>query len=314
MKYRTLGKTGIRVSELTIGTWQLGGPLFFNGKPDGHPDPGKTAVIRMIRGLGDAGINAIDTAEQYSDGESERRTGEAVRGMRDRWVISTKFGFRVGPGGTRIDDSSPATILSSLEGSLRRLGTDYIDIYLYHCAPRTDDIDAGREILEQAKAQGKIRSYGISTENPDLVETLIRRQSVEIVQFASSLLAPARKTSALAAEYQLGTQIRGVMAQGRLSGKYFQKPPQWSTDDNRSEWLKNCDCQAYSALMEAVPPGFTMAQVTLRIALDSPGHHTVCLGAKNMEDYRAAIAALDLPPLKDETIHRLRTIAGTLPR
>lgn len=314
MKYRILGKTGIRVSELTIGAWQLGGPLFFNGKPDGHPDPGKESVIRMIRELGDAGINAIDTAEQYSDGESERRTGEAVRDARGRWVISTKFGFRVGPSGTRIDDSSPKTILPSLEGSLRRLGTDYIDIYLYHCAPQLCDIDAGQEILEKAKAQGKIRSYGISTERPNLVEALTEHQAVEVVQFASSLLAPAEEISALSVKHHLGTQVRGVMAQGRLSGKYFENIPQWRPDDNRSDWFKHCDYRIYSALQEAVPPEYTMAQVALRIALDSPEYHTVCLGAKNIEDYRIAIAALDLPPLTEETTTRLRAVASALTR
>jgi aryl-alcohol dehydrogenase-like predicted oxidoreductase len=96
MKPSTLGKTGIKVSPITIGAWQLGGPLFFDGKPDGHPDPGKENVLRMIRELGDLGINAIDTAEQYSNGESERRTGEALKGVRDQWIISTKFGYRVG--------------------------------------------------------------------------------------------------------------------------------------------------------------------------------------------------------------------------
>jgi len=314
MKYRILGKTGIRVSELTIGAWQLGGPLFFNGKPDGHPDPGKEAVIRMIRELGEEGINAIDTAEQYSDGESERRTGEAVRGRRDQWVISTKFGFRVGPGGTRIDDSSPPTILTSLEGSLRRLETDYIDIYLYHCAPQRCDLDAGREILERAKAQGKIRAYGISTENPALVQAMVDQQAIEVVQFASNLLAPAEEMSALTEQDHLGTQVRGIMAQGRLSGKYFEKAPQWRPDDNRSNWFRDCDYRAYAALQQAVPPGYTMAQAVLRYALDRPGHHTVCLGAKQIEDYRTAIAALDLPPLTDDTLNRLRTIVAELPR
>jgi len=125
MKLETLGKTEIRVSQLTIGAWQLGGPLFFDGKPDGHPDPGKENVLRMVQELGDLGINSIDTAEQYGSGESERRVGEAIRGKRDQWIVTSKFGYRVGTDHQRIDDSSPNTILPSLEGSLRRLNTDY---------------------------------------------------------------------------------------------------------------------------------------------------------------------------------------------
>ena len=96
MQQNKLGPTGLNVSPLSIGAWQLGGPLAFDGKPDGHPDPGKQNVIRMIQELGDLGINAIDTAEQYSDGESERRVGEAIAADRDRWIVSTKFGYRVG--------------------------------------------------------------------------------------------------------------------------------------------------------------------------------------------------------------------------
>jgi aryl-alcohol dehydrogenase-like predicted oxidoreductase len=311
MKYRTLGRTGINVSPLTIGAWQLGGPLFFDGKPDGHPDPGKENVIRMIHELGDLGVNAIDTAEQYSAGESERRVGQALKGRRDRWVISTKFGYRVGPNSTREDDSSPETILPSLEGSLKRLGTDHIDIYLYHCAPNGEDLDAGREVLEKAKEQGKIRSYGISTNDTGLIRAMIEHRSVEVVQFASNLLEGADELRALAREHQLGTQLRGVMAQGRLSGKYFSAAPQFCPDDNRSGRAR-FDFKKYAAFEPFVPEGYTMAQVALRWILDRPEHHTVCLGAKNMADYRTALAALDLPPLSSQTRTALAGCAKNL--
>lgn len=311
MNYRTLGETGITVSPLTIGAWQLGGPLFFDGKPDGHPDPGKENVIRMIHELGDLGINAIDTAEQYSAGESERRVGEALKGRRDHWVISTKFGFRVGPNNTREDDASPATIFPSLEGSLKRLGTDRIDIYLYHCAPKIEDLDEGRAVLEKAKEQGKIRSYGISTNNIQLIRSMIEHRAVDVVQFASSLLDSAAELSALAGEHGLGTQLRGVMAQGRLSGKYFSAAPQFRPDDNRSN--RGCfDYQKYAAFKPLIPEGYTMAQVALRWILDQPEHHTICMGAKNMVDYRTALAALDLPKLSMETCAALAACAQRL--
>ncbi|MDD3275709.1 MAG: aldo/keto reductase [Kiritimatiellales bacterium] len=311
MEYRTLGKTGIDVSPITIGAWQLGGPLFFDGKPDGHPDPGKENVIRMIHELGDLGVNAIDTAEQYSAGESERRVGEALKGRRDQWIVSTKFGFRVGPGNTRVDDSSPETILPSLEGSLKRMGTDFIDIYLYHCAPQVENLDAGRTVLEQAKQQGKIRAYGISTNNTDLIRAMIEHRAVEVVQFASNLLDPATELSALMKEHQLGTQVRGVMAQGRLSGKYFSAAPQFRPDDNRSN-RGQVDFKKYAALEPFVPEGCTMAQVALRWVLDRAEHHTVCMGAKTIGDYRAALAALDLPPLSEETSAALVACAEKL--
>lgn len=309
---RKLGHTEFEVSPLTIGAWQLGGPLFFDGKPDGHPDPGKENVIRMIHELADLGVNAIDTAEQYSAGESERRVGEALKDRRDQWVVSTKFGYRVGPGNTREDDSNPETIMSSLEGSLKRLDTDFIDVYLYHCAPEIGDLDAGREVLEEARRQGKIRSYGISTNDVPLLEKMVAAHAVEVVQFATNLLDEEAEVWALCRDNNLGTQLRGVMAQGRLSGKYFDRTPEFRSDDNRSNWCKDEDYSRFAVLAEGLPAGMTMAQAAIRWILDRPGAHTICMGAKNIEDYRSAIAAAEMPPLTEEVRKSLERIAAEL--
>lgn len=312
MELREAGKTGIKLSPITIGAWQLGGPLFFDGVPDGHPDPGRENVIRMIHELGDLGVNAIDTAEQYSAGESERRVGEALRDRRDQWVVSTKFGYRVGPGHTREDDSSPATIMPSLEGSLKRLQTDRIDIYLYHCAPSPENLDAGRAVLEEARAQGKIRAYGISTNNFQLLEKMVARDALEVVQFATSLLDEQSKVWKICRENNLGTQLRGVMVQGRLSGKYFARAPEFRSDDNRSNGCGDEDYSRFSVLAEALPEGMTMAQAAIRWVLDHPGAHTICMGAKNIDDYRAAIAAAEMPPLEEAVSTGLERISAAL--
>ncbi|MHC5156107.1 MAG: aldo/keto reductase [Planctomycetota bacterium] len=312
MDYRKLGKTELMVSPLCIGAWQLGGPLAFDGKPDGHPDPGKENVLRLIRELGDRGINHIDTAEQYGNGESERRVGQAIAGCRDKWIISTKFGYRVGPDGSRVDDSGPATILSSLEGSLKRLATDMIDIYLFHCAPKLEDLDESRAILEQAKQAGKIRYYGISTANLELAESLHERSMLDVLQHPMSLLDPRQDVDAFVGEHNIGTQVRGIMAQGRLSGKYFQRRPTWRTDDNRSQWFKDEDYTRYRAFENALPEGMTMAQAAIRWVLDKPIHHTICMGAKNLADYETAIEAVNMPPLSDETNLKLDKCASAL--
>jgi aryl-alcohol dehydrogenase-like predicted oxidoreductase len=264
--------------------------LFFNGKPDGHPDPGKENVIRMIHELGDLGVNAIDTAEQYSAGESERRVGEALKGRRGQWVISSKFGYRVGPNNTREDGSSPETIMPSLEGSLKRLGTDYIDIYLYHCAPEIENLHTGRHLLEK----------------------MVEAGTVEVVQFATSLLDESSEIWKLAQESDLGTQLRGVMAQGRLSGKYFSQKPDFRSDDNRSDWCAGEDYSRFAVLSECLPDGMTMAQAAIRWVLDHPGAHSICMGAKNIEDYRSAIAAAGFPPLDPAVRVELERVAARL--
>jgi aryl-alcohol dehydrogenase-like predicted oxidoreductase len=312
MTLTSLGRTGLQVSPLCIGTWQLAGPLSFDGKPDGHPDPGKENTIRLIRELGDRGLNFIDTAEQYGGGEAERRTGRALQEVRDDWVISTKFGYRVGPGETRIDDSSPPTILPSLEGSLQRLQTDYIDVYLYHCAPQEGELAEAREVLEKARQEGKVRFFGISTGSLSLSETLHTEGLLDVLQFPTNLLEPARELTKFCTQQGVGTQVRGVLAQGRLSGKYFSKQPKWDSDDNRSEHFAKEDFSRYAALAKGLPEPYTMAQAAIRWVLDQPGHDSLCLGAKSLADYESAIAALELPSLGEPFYKELEKKAEEL--
>jgi aryl-alcohol dehydrogenase-like predicted oxidoreductase len=101
MKYRALGKTGMQVSEIGLGAWQLGGPLTLDGKADGHPELGREFCINLIRQCGDLDISFVGTAEQYGNGESERRVDQSLKGRRDQWIVSTKFGNQVGPNGER---------------------------------------------------------------------------------------------------------------------------------------------------------------------------------------------------------------------
>ena len=312
MTLRTLGKTGLQVSPLCVGTWQLAGPVNFDGKPDGHPDPGKENAIRLIQELGERGLNFIDTAEQYGAGEAERRTGLALKGQRDRWIVSTKFGYRVGPGVTRIDDSSPTTIMSSLEGSLGRLQTDCIDIYLYHCAPDLKDLADARQILEGARKEGKIRFFGISTGCIEMTKALHNEGLLDVLQFPSSLLEPATELTSFCEQHEVGTQVRGVLAQGRLSGKYFSKQPEWDGNDNRSEHLAGNDLSRFSILADELPERYSMAQAAIRWVLDQPAHDSICLGAKNLRDYEAAIAALQLPALKASVFQALEAKAQSL--
>ena len=312
MRMHTLGKTGLSVSPICIGAWQLGGPLSFSGKPDGHPDPGKRAVLRLIQALGDRGVNFIDTAEQYGNGESERRVGEAIRGKRDRWIVSTKFGYRVGPGGERDDSSSPHTIVPSLEGSLKRLGTDCVDIYLYHCPPLISDLEAGKSVLEKLVQEGKCRFYGISTNNIDIIKAMLDLDMLDVLQYHANMLDDAAAIRTLVSQHDVGTQVRGVMAQGRLSGKYFHRDPTWDADDNRSHRSHGEDYRRYAVFEEAIPDGYTMAQVAIRWVLDHPCNHSVCLGAKNITDYKVAMAAIDMPPIRPEDRDRLAACAARL--
>jgi aryl-alcohol dehydrogenase-like predicted oxidoreductase len=306
MEYRTLGQTGLKVSVFGIGSWQLSGPLVVDGQPDGFPDLGRDAAISLIQACGDMGINFIDTAEIYGDGEGERRIGAAIAGKRDRWIVSSKFGLRRGNNGERIINPHPDTIRDSLEGSLRRLNTDSIDIYLYHAPPQPEWIESGKATLENLKQEGKIRFYGISTENAHELQSLVDYDGVEVVSFAQSLLNNPQKILNIAEKQNLGIIIRGALAAGQLSGKYFRQSPQLSSDDFRHNL--NFDWYKYRSYEKLIPEGVSMTGLALRYLLDLNTTQTILIGGKSLANYQEALTALELSPLDAKTRFQLNRV------
>lgn len=300
MKKRTLGNSGLAVSEIGVGAWQLGGPLMLDGKADGHPELGREFCTRLIRECGELGINFIDTAEQYGNGESERRVGEALRGQRDRWILSTKFGHQVGPGGDRVRDASARRLPVSLEGSLRRLQTDYVDIYLWHISPDRNEAEAVVKFLEAAKRKGQVRAVGISTENLADIEYLHGLGGLDVVQFPQNLLQPQAEIAAFLQRHEIGGVVRGAFAGGRLSGKYFYVPPTFDANDIRATRTTAAAVAEFArcaAFEELLTPERGMIQLALCHLLDLPTTHAIILGGKSLEDYSAAVRAVELPSL-----------------
>ena len=312
MEYRILGCTELNVSVLGIGTWQLGGPVSLDGKADGFPDPGKEKAIALIHACGDLGINFIDSAEIYGGGEGERRVGEAIRGQRDRWVVSTKFGVRRGSNGERIENPRPDTIRTSLENSLKRLQTDYVDIYLYHCNPESDAIAQGKEVLETLKQEGKLRFYGISTNEASVLSQMIDQNAADIVMFSQSLITHPSELLNLVKEHNLGGIVRGALETGRLSGKYFRQKPQFSTQDVRKHIFEYEEFQRYRVYEKFLSPGVPMIAFALRYLLDFDTTHTIVLGGKSIEDYREALRVFELPALEAKTHQELLKVRQRL--
>lgn len=311
MRQRALGKTGILVSEIGIGAWQLGGPLMLDGRQDGHPDLGEDFVLKLIRHCGEHGINFIDTAEQYGNGESERRVGKALKGQRDQWVIGTKFGHQVGPNGERMRDASAKRVPISLEGSLRRLQTDYIDIYVYHIAPDPNEAGAVAEFLAKEKQRGTVRAVGISTNDVSHCETLLALDCLDVIQSPQNIMEPADGMNAFIARNQLGGVVRGAFYSGRLSGRYFRQPPQLPPEDIRATHMnaeKLAGFTRYSLFEELVTSQRSMVQLALRYLLDKPTTHTIIPGAKSLDSYREAIKATELPPLTEQELARIAAI------
>lgn len=170
---RKLGQSDIEVSAIGLGTWAIGG-VMANEDGSGHSwgsIDDDEAVFSMQWAIG-AGVNFFDTSNNYGCGHAERLVGRAIAGRRDQVVIATKFGYVCKPG-TRIilgPDASRVAIEHMLETSLRNLGTDYIDLYHLHIYDL--DVDEAlrvRDLLETFVEQGKIRTYGWSTNDPERV-------------------------------------------------------------------------------------------------------------------------------------------------
>lgn len=309
MEYRTLGSTGLKVSVIGMGTWQLAGPMTLDGKADGFPDPGENQVLDLIRRCRDElGINLIDTAEQYGDGQAERRVGKAIAGDRQQWIISTKFGMRRGAGGERISHAAPETIRSSLEKSLERLKTDYVDIYLYHARPEKSSIEAGREVLESLRQEGKLRFYGISTQRRQLIETMARQNAAEVILFGQSLLTRPDEIIDVVEKRKLGGMVRRVLEGGKLSGRYFRSAPQFGPEDIRQHWYDQAEASRYKVYEELLPPGMTMTDLAIRYVLDFPTSHTLVMGGTSLDHYHKAARAAALPPLDDSLHDQLEAI------
>jgi aryl-alcohol dehydrogenase-like predicted oxidoreductase len=316
MKRRALGKTDVFVSEIGVGAWQLGGPLLLDGKVDGHPELGRDFCVNLIREAGDLGINFVDTAEQYGNGESERRVGDALEGQRDKWVIGSKFGHQVGPNGERRQDASPERVPVSLEGSLRRLKTDRIDVYVYHIAPKPGEAEAATEFLLKAKKEGKVRAVGISTNELKHVEYLHSLGCLDVVQYPKNMIEQARDIAEWIEKHGAGGVVRGAFYGGRLSGKYFHKAPDFAQDDIRRHRIMTPESEAefarYAVFEELLTPERGMIQLALRYLLDDAGTTTIIPGGKSLDDYKAAIRATELPPLtvaEKARINELRKIA-----
>ncbi len=300
MKYRTLGKTGLRVSVIGIGTWQFGGEW---GK-----DFTQQEVDGILRLASDLRINFIDTAECYGDHLSESLIGNAIHAQRGRWIIATKFGHRYLGFMQRSEPRSAAEVMQQLERSLSALRTDYIDLYQYHSVRNSEfDDQAVRDALARAKQAGKIRHIGSSISPPDNMHQTegASAAGVEAIQVIYNRLDRAAEEAVLPScqRQNLGVLARVPLASGLLSGKY-RPGDTFPTNDFRntqdphrvSERIR----QAQEIRQGEVPPGVPMAQWALAWCLQHPAVTCVIPGCKDEKQVQSNAAAADLPMVRDD--------------
>jgi aryl-alcohol dehydrogenase-like predicted oxidoreductase len=237
---RNLGRSGIEVSALGMGCWTIGGIWQWLDGPGGWGAVDDVESIRAILTALDHGINFFDTAANYGTGHSELLLGKALAGRRDKVVIATKFGYVVNEGTRRVSRfERPEDVIKdvrkSCEASLRRLDTDYIDLYQLHVW----DYPAGpaailREELEGLVREGKIRYYGWSTDSAELAQVFAEGEHFTAIQHDLNVVMDAPKILALCDRYDLASVNRSPLARGALSGKYT-KDSQFAQDDVRRD-------------------------------------------------------------------------------
>jgi aryl-alcohol dehydrogenase-like predicted oxidoreductase len=239
---RTLGRSGIEVSALGFGAWAIGGPFWNGTQPLGWGEVDDEESVRAIHRALELGVTFFDTADVYGTGHSERVLGRALAGRRGDVVIATKWGNTYDEASRQRtgDDASPEYLRGALDKSLRRLGTDYIDLYQLHL----NDLPIGEAegllgTLEDLVEAGKIRWYGWSTDYPDRAEAFARGAHCTAIQQAFSVLHDSAEVLAVCEARDLASINRGPLAMGLLTGK-FTAASTLGPDDVRGiapDWL-----------------------------------------------------------------------------
>ncbi len=235
---RQLGSDGPEVSAVGFGCWAIGGPLSRDGNPVGWGVVDDDESVAAIHAALDEGITFFDTADIYGAGHSERVVARALRGRRDDVVIATKFGntFDEEAREARGPNADPAYVRQACEASLRRLETDRIDLLQFHVGDydlaKAEDV---RSTLEDLVAEGKIRSYGWSTDHPERAEAWAAHKYCSAIQQAFNVLNGNAETLAICEKYGVASVVRGPLAMGLLSGKMNQDT-KFAQDDIRSGW------------------------------------------------------------------------------
>jgi aryl-alcohol dehydrogenase-like predicted oxidoreductase len=305
MRYRTLGRTGIKVSPYALGALMFATQV-------GNPDP--DVSIRVINRALDAGINFIDTADAY--GDSEEVVGRALRGRRDNVVLATKFGRPTGDDPNQ-QGSSRRWIMTAVENSLRRLQTDHIDLYQIHRPDPTTPIEETLSALNDLLHSGKVRAIGTSgMPVSDLVAAQWIAQRAGLTRFhteqpAYSLLNRGieRELLPAAQHYGLGTLVWGPLAQGLLTGRVRKGG---SNELSRARFFKHLTDERRLDVVEQLIPlaaeaGLPMTHMAMAFTITHPGVTSALLGARTEPQLDDLLAGVDVT-LPDDLLTRIDEI------
>jgi aryl-alcohol dehydrogenase-like predicted oxidoreductase len=306
MRYRTLGRTGIKVSPYALGAMMFGAV----GNPD-HDDS-----IRIIHKALDAGINFVDTADGYSHGESEEILGKALKGRRDRIVLATKANMPMGEDPNQRGNSR-RWLMTAVEDSLRRLQTDHIDLYQIHRPDPDTAIEETLSALTDLVRSGKVRAIGSSTmPASDIVEAqwVAERRGLERLhteQPTYSILSRGIETEVLPVvqRHGMGTLVWSPLAQGLLTGRVRRGQQNDLRRTTRFRHLS--DERRIDAVEQLIPlaaeAGLPLTHLAMAFAIAHPGVTSALIGPRTMEHLDDLLAGVEVA-LSDEILDRIDEI------
>jgi aryl-alcohol dehydrogenase-like predicted oxidoreductase len=314
MKYRILGKTGFNISEVSLGTWQLGGKW-------GEKYDEKTAQSILNKAV-EAGINFFDTADVYNDGQSEISIGKFIKKINKRIYVATKSGRKLNPHND--EGYNEKNIAAFIDDSLKRMEVETIDLLQLHCPPtETYSRVEVFEMLDDFKKKGKILNYGVSVEKVEEALKAIEYPGVASVQIIYNMFRfkPAELFFKEAAKKNVGIIARVPLASGLLSGRY-SKDTVFSKYDHRNfnregkafDRGETFSGIPYDAGLQAVEelkkifPSDDLPRYALRWILMDNNISCVIPGASNLSQVESNSAASDLPALSGEQMNKVKEI------
>jgi aryl-alcohol dehydrogenase-like predicted oxidoreductase len=289
MQFSRLGQSVLEVSKIGFGCMSLKGDAAAND-------------LLFQRAL-DLGVNYFDTADLYDNGRNEEIVGALVKQVRAQVVLATKVGNQMRPDGSGWDwNPGKDYIMSAVEASLRRLQTDYIDLYQLHGGTMDDPMDETIQAFERLKEQGKIRYYGISSIRPNVIREYVQRSEMVNVMMQYSLLdrRPEEESLELLRKNGVSVVSRGAVAQGLLADKPAKE---------YLGWLAPQVAQAAEAIRQVTPEGGSPAQTAIQFVLQHQAIASAVVGIRTISQLQDAVAAVNLTALPVDSIQLLHAAA-----